>query len=181
MTNLQKTIHLSNSTFHEKPSHGLLEKNAEECLLRRGLRHSQKAHSAELHFISSHRVWEERGRLLQSYTTIKVACGDDLIGLSFKWSFCEMPNNHQLVCIPFFFFNRNLFWNVLNHLKFKEGQILISHLSVRAGWLTQGNYYVEMMTRQNKCDGFPSLTLSILSTRAHTDFSFKYLEISLTP
>lgn len=68
-----------------------------------------------------------------------------------------MPNNHQLVCITFFFFNRNLFLNVLNHLKFKEGQILISHLFVHAGWLTQGNYYVETMTRQNKCDKFSFL------------------------
>lgn len=45
-----------------------------------------------------------KDRLLQSYIIIKVACGDDLIGLSFKLSFCEMPNNHQLVCITFFFF-----------------------------------------------------------------------------
>ena len=101
MTSLQNAIHLSNITFHEKPPQGLLEKSAEEHLVRRGLQHSQKAHS-------SVRVYQfpqglgRKGRLLQSYIIIKVACGDDLIGLSFKLSFCEMPNKHQLLCIPFF-------------------------------------------------------------------------------
>lgn len=42
--NLQKTVHLSNTTFQEKPPHSLLEKNVVESLVRRGLRHSQKAH-----------------------------------------------------------------------------------------------------------------------------------------
>lgn len=42
--NLQKTVHLSNTAFQEKPPHGLLEKNAVECLVRKGLRHSQEAH-----------------------------------------------------------------------------------------------------------------------------------------
>lgn len=41
--NVQKTVHLSNTTFQEKPPHAFLEKNAVECLVRRGLRHSQKA------------------------------------------------------------------------------------------------------------------------------------------
>lgn len=42
--NLQKTVHLSSTAFQEKPPHGLLEKNAVECFMRKGLRHSQKAH-----------------------------------------------------------------------------------------------------------------------------------------
>lgn len=104
MTNLQKTIHLSNITFHEKPPHGLLEKNTEEFLVRSGLQHIQKAHSAELQFISFPQGLGRKGRLLQSYIIIKVACGDDLIRLSFKLFFCKMPNNDQLVSIPFFFF-----------------------------------------------------------------------------
>lgn len=116
----------------------------------------------------------------QSSIIIKVACGDDLIGLSFQLSFCEMPNNHQLVCMPFFF-NRNLFWNGLNRLKFKEGHIRIPYLFVRAGWLSQGSFCAEMMTRQNKCDSSPFLMLWILSTGAHTLFSFKCLDISLIP
>lgn len=41
---LQKTVHLSNTVFQEKPSHGLLGKSAVECLVRKGLRHSQEAH-----------------------------------------------------------------------------------------------------------------------------------------
>lgn len=57
---------------------------------------------------------------------------------------------------------------------------LISHLFVHAGYVTQENYYVIMMTKQNKLDGFFFLD-SILSTRAHTLFPFKCLEISLTP
>lgn len=123
-----------------------------------------------------------KGRLLQSYIIIKVACGDDLIGLSFRLSSAKCPASlpYSVFLFIIIFFNRNMFWNVLNHRKFKEGQILISHLFMCAGWLTQG-IYVEAMTRQNKCGSFPSLTLSILSATAHTHFSFKYLEISLTP
>lgn len=42
--NLQKTVHLSNPAFQEKLPQGLLEKNAVECLVRKGLIHNQKAH-----------------------------------------------------------------------------------------------------------------------------------------
>lgn len=36
---------------------------------------------------------------------------------------------------------------------------LICHLFVHADYLTQENYYVVMMTKQNKLDRFSSLTL----------------------
>lgn len=39
-----------------------------------------------------------KGRLLQSYIIIKVACGDDLIGLSFRLS------SAQLVCLILYSF-----------------------------------------------------------------------------
>lgn len=69
-----------------------------------------------------------------------------------------MTNKKQLVCIPFF--NINLFWNVLSHLKFKDSQILISALGL-ADWKES------LCRNDDKTNvSFPSLILSILSTRA---------------
>lgn len=112
---------------------------------------------------------ERKGRLFQRYIIIKVACGDDLTGLSLKLSFCEIVNKLQLVCITFFFFLIEIwceiFWVFWNSRKarFNLPFICACRLSDPRELLcsdddkTKQTWYVFFLD-------------SILSTRAHTNF-----------